>query len=108
MIDPSIRREQLAVELADPEVAVILLDLVIGYGAHEDPAAPVAEFLQEARVNAPYDPSSKTIIASITGTRSDVQDMTRQRKQLEAAGCIVMPSNARAGRLAAEIIRRIS
>jgi succinyl-CoA synthetase alpha subunit len=104
MIDPSIRQEQLAVELADPEVAVLLLDFVIGYGAHEDPAAPVAEFLKAADEDPRFDPASKTIIASITGTKADFQDMVRQRKQLEEAGCIVMSSNAQASRLAAEII----
>ena len=104
MIDPSIRQEQLAVELADPEVAVVLMDFVIGHGAHEDPAAPAAEFLLAAREEGQYELSSKTVIASITGTKADVQDMARQRKQLEEAGCIVMSSNAQASRLAAEII----
>lgn len=105
MIDPSIRQEQLAVELADPEVAVVLMDFVIGYGAHEDPAAPAAEFLHAARDNKQLDLSAKTVIASITGTEADLQDISRQRKQLEDAGCIVMSSNAQASRLAAEIIR---
>ncbi len=107
MIDPSIRQEQLAVELADPQVAVVLMDFVIGYGAHDDPAAPAAEYLRSARNEGRYDLSSKTIIASITGTMADFQDMARQRRQLEDAGCIVMASNAQASRLAAEIIRGI-
>ncbi|MGD9224049.1 MAG: acyl-CoA synthetase FdrA [Desulfobacteraceae bacterium] len=108
MIDPSIRQEQLAVELADPEVAVVLMDFVIGYGAHEDPAAPAAEFLLAAQEDPQFDMASKTVIASITGTKADFQDISRQRKQLEAAGCIVMSTNAKASRLAADIIQGIT
>ena len=39
MIDHRLRNERIALEAQDPETAIILLDVVIGYGAHADPAA---------------------------------------------------------------------
>ena len=42
MIDHRLRNERLLAEAADPQVAVILLDVVLGYGAHPDPAAEMA------------------------------------------------------------------
>ena len=42
MIDPTLRLERLAAEAADPATAVLLLDVVLGHGAHPDPAAELA------------------------------------------------------------------
>ncbi len=108
MIDPSIRQERLKIELADPHVAVILMDFVLGFGAHENPAGQVQEFLENAQRQNRYDLDSLSIIASITGTKTDFQDMAEQKRLLENMNCIVMPSNAQASRLAAEIIQGLN
>ena len=99
MIDPEARNELLAKTLADPEVAVVLLDVVIGYGAHADPAGLIASTLAgvAARGLAP-------VIASITGTDGDPQGYTRQAALLAAAGVLVAGSNAQAAELAARVI----
>lgn len=106
MIDPAIRHERLDAELADPETAVVLMDFVLGYGAHEDPAGLMAEYLEGLGDTADLD--AITFVASITGTRADFQDMDAQKEKLEKMGCIVMSSNARASRLAADIIKEIN
>lgn len=108
MIDPAIRHEQLEIELADPQVAVILMDFVLGYGAHENPAGLMAEQMEAVQKEGRYDLEAITFIASITGTDDDFQNMAEQKALLEKLNCIVMPSNARASRLAAQIIKRIN
>jgi len=95
MIDPEIRNDRLATALADPLVGVILVDIVLGYGAHRDPAGVLA------RENL----AQKTVIASVVGTEADPQVRSRQVAALAAAGVIVAPSNAKAAALAAELTR---
>jgi FdrA protein len=97
MIDPSLRAARVAREAADPEVGTILVDLVLGHGAHPDPAAPLAAAIADgrARRNAPL-----TVVVSLCGTAGDPQDLDRQRAQLEQVGATVARSNAHAARLA--------
>ena len=45
MFEPGVRDAPLAEALADPAVGVILLDVVLGYGGHADPAGHLAAFL---------------------------------------------------------------
>jgi FdrA protein len=98
MIDPELRNELLAKTLADPAVAVVLLDVVIGYGAHADPAGLVAQVVQSAAKDRPV------VIASITGTDADPQGYSRQAARLAACGVLVTASNARAAALAACVV----
>jgi FdrA protein len=100
MIDPAVREEALAEALADPAVGVILLDVVIGYGAHPDPAGGLAAVVEAHR---PTD--GPVVVASVTGTAGDPQDLPAQVARLEAAGICVAPSNADAARLALTSIR---
>ncbi len=104
MIEPELRDERLPAAAKDPAVGVILLDLVLGYGAHPDPGAGLAERIEEAKKLRP----DLLVIVSITGTDLDPQGYARQRGLLEAAGAVVMDSNEAAARLAAEIITRRS
>jgi FdrA protein len=98
MIDPSVRDDMLRQTLADPAVGAILLDVVIGTGAHPDPAGHLTSILAAA-ANSPL------LVASVTGTDDDAQVRSRQVATLERAGIVVAPSNARAARLAAEFCR---
>ena len=102
MIDPEVRNALLAKTLADPQVAVVLLDVVIGYGAHQDPAGLIAQVLEAAvRARAAPPPA---VVASITGTDGDPQGYSRQAARLEAAGVLVTDSNARAAALAGRVV----
>lgn len=100
MIDPAVRNEALRQALADPMVAVVLLDVVLGYGAHADPAGAVAAVA--ASVAAPR----PAIVASVVGTDGDPQNRTAQVATLEKAGILVAASNAEAAALALAIARR--
>lgn len=100
MIDYSLRNKKILEEAADKEVAVILLDVVLGYGANLQPAEELAPVLKKAKELAP----GLVIICSITGTDNDPQNRAHVKTELEKAGAIVMPSNAAASELAAGII----
>ncbi len=94
MIDPSVRDQALADALSDPKVGVVLLDVVLGYGGHLDPAGHVAAFLEE------HDTGGRLIVASVVGTEGDPQQLGTQIAKLERAGVEVAPSNADAVSLA--------
>jgi FdrA protein len=94
MIEPAGRDEPLIVALADAAVGVILLDVVLGYGAHRDPAGHLVATLAEASARRPH------IAASVTGVNGDPQGYAGQIAKLEGAGVVVAGSNADAARLA--------
>ena len=98
MIEPAVRDAPLMEALADPSIAVILLDIVLGYGGHADPAGHLAETLRKHRLG--NDPS---IIVSVTGTSGDPQGLAGQIVKLKSAGVILCPSNADAAAYAAKI-----
>ncbi len=97
MIEPAVRDGPLAEALADPEVGVVLLDVVLGFGAHPDPAGHVAQFLAQ-RAGGPL------IVASVTGTDADPQPRADQVHKLREAGVIVAASAADAAETAMRAI----
>jgi FdrA protein len=100
MIDPSVRLERLAREAADPHVSVILLDLVLGYGAHPDPAAAFAPVI--ARARAARDDLS--VIIALCGTAQDPQNLDLQAARLTDAGALVLRGAGAAARAALSIV----
>jgi FdrA protein len=95
MIEPELRNEHIRQALADPSIGVLLFDVVLGFGAHADPAGVLLDGLKG---------SKKIAIASVTGTEQDPQGFSRQVAKLRAAGVHVAPSNAYAARLAASTV----
>jgi hypothetical protein len=89
-----VRDDALRAALRNPEIGVVLLDLVIGYGAHANPAAHLAGVVAGRAADAPI------LVASVTGTELDRQVRSAQIKLLEQAGIVVAPSNAQACELA--------
>lgn len=104
MIDNDLRIRRIMQEAADPSVAVIMLDVVIGYGAHPDPATELAEAIRKARSQANASGREVIFVASVTGTEQDPQGLSRTTKILEDAGVHVLKSNALASRFAGYII----
>jgi FdrA protein len=97
MIDPSLRLDRLAAEAADPACGVLLLDVVLGYGAEPDPAARLAPAIAAV-------PDRIPVVVSLCGTAADPQDRDRQAVELQAAGASVWASNAAAARHAVGLI----
>lgn len=106
MIEPGLRQGPLGREAADPAVAVVLLDVVLGHGCHPDPAGSLAPAIQAARETARAGGRSLAIVASVTGTETDPQRLSSQVARLRAAGAIVAPTAARAAAAAAAIAAR--
>lgn len=104
MIDPGPRREQMLRAAHDPEVGVLLFDVVLGFGAAADPAGDLAPSIVEARSIAQEGGRHLAVVASVTGTEEDPQVRSRQRGRLEEAGALVAQSAAEAARLAACVV----
>jgi FdrA protein len=99
MIDQRLRLDRLAAEAADPETAVIMLDVVLGYGAHPDPAAELAPGIAAAKAG-----NELEVVVSLIGTETDPQGLAAQAAQLAKAGARVFASNAEATRFACDLI----
>jgi FdrA protein len=104
MIDNELRIRRLMQEAGDPETAVIMLDVVLGYGAHPDPASELAPALRKARTLAAEAGRELVVVASITGAEQDPQTLSRQAQLMQDAGALLCGSNAAAARLAAWIV----
>ncbi len=104
MIDNDLRIRRILGESGDPQTAVIVLDVVLGYGAHPDPAAELAPAIRRARQAAQEAGDELPVVASVTGTEADPQRLSRQVQMLEEAGVTLCVSNAAAARTAAEIV----
>jgi succinyl-CoA synthetase alpha subunit len=104
MLDPALRNRRIVQEAREPETAVILLDFVLGYGAHPDPAGAAVAAVGEARDAALASGRYIAFVASVCGTEQDPQVLSAQEALLREAGLIVAPDNATAVRLAHRIV----
>src|SRR6266536_3021170 len=104
MIDPTISLQYLASAAEDPETAVILLDIVLGYCAQQNPASVYAPAIVQAREKAKVAGRWLPVIISLCGTEGDPQRLSMQRTALEAAGAMVYESNEIAARAAALLV----
>ena len=100
-LDGRVRREWIDREGRDAGTAVLLVDVVLGYGAHRDPAGEIVPAIRAVRARRPL-----AVVASVCGTDGDPQSRAAQIATLRDAGVIVMDGNAQAARLAAAIARR--
>lgn len=105
MIDNDLRIRRILQEAADPATGVIVLDVVLGYGAHPDPASELDLAIQKAIGIAQSTGRHLHVVASVTGTQADPQGFARQVKRLEEAGAVVCPSNAAAARFTASLLK---
>ncbi|WP_347058839.1 FdrA family protein [Blastococcus sp. HT6-30] len=99
MIDPTLRLEAIAGVAAADEPAVLLLDVVLGYGADPDPAGALVPALRAARAQ-----KHLPVVVALIGTEGDPQGWSRQADALAAAGCAVFSSNAAATRYALDLL----
>jgi FdrA protein len=98
MIDQRLRLQRLEAAGGDPDVGVILIDVVLGHGAHPDPASELAPVIAGA-VEA-----GAAVVVSLCGTKGDPQDRDRQAQTLNQAGASVWLSNAAAAAHAISLV----
>ncbi|MGE5170810.1 MAG: acyl-CoA synthetase FdrA [Rudaea sp.] len=102
MIDPTLRNQMLAAALCDETIGVVLLDVVLGYGAHADPAGDLLSSLP------PPSARKALLVTSVCGTEGDPQVYSRQVGVLQEAGIVVAPSNAHAAEFAVEALQALA
>jgi FdrA protein len=98
MIDPTLRLEHLEAAAADPDTAVLLLDVVLGHGAHPDPAADLGPAIADAVGRG------VRVVVALVGTAGDPQGLARQAAVLTDAGAEVYASNAEAAHRAVALV----
>ena len=106
MIDPSLRDARIAAEAADPATAVVLFDVVLGYGSSLTPVAGLTGIVASARAAARAQGRAVAFVGYVCGTDGDPQDLAGTIAALERAGVLVASSNAEAATWSAEILRR--
>ena len=108
MIDPSLRNAAVIAHAADPATAAILVDVVLGYGSHPDPAGGLAEALVVAQREARGRGRSLALIGHVCGTDGDPQGRAEQIRKLEGAGTIVCESNVQAALVCATLAEQLA
>ena len=102
IIDTGLRGQRLEEDMRDPTCRVIMMDIVLGYGADPDPASKFAAIINRVRKELPD--GGPIIVCSVCGTDADPQSCAQQEKTLEDAGCFVLPTNAQAAKAVARIV----
>jgi FdrA protein len=108
MIDPAARAERVVAVGERADVGLLLLDLVLGHGASDDPATPLAEAVRTARATAARHGRELVVVGSVCGTAGDPQGLERQRAIASEAGIRLFASNAGAVRFAADLVASAS
>ncbi|WP_421178563.1 acyl-CoA synthetase FdrA [Aeromonas enteropelogenes] len=103
MIDPTLRNARLLQEAADPATAILLFDVVLGYGASLDPTGELLATLARARHEAEQTGRQLIAIAHVCGTELDPQPRQQQIDRLREAGVLIAQSNMQAAQLAARL-----
>lgn len=106
MIDPSLRLARFAAEARDPSVGVIVLDFILGYGAHSDPAGVMLPAIVEAKAAAAAEGRHLEILGYVLGTESDTPTLSEQTKKLADAGVTIASSCTNAGLLARGFVEK--
>ena len=106
MIDPSSRIERLLKEADDPEVGVIILDFVIGYGSHEDPVGVTLPAIINAKQKAAARGQHLEILGYVLGTDLDTPKLSEQLDKLASAGVTISSSSQNTGLLASGFVSK--
>jgi FdrA protein len=104
MIDPSQRNARIGEEIADPETAVVLFDVVLGYGASAEPTSGLIGVVGAARAAAKAAGRQVALVAHACGTDLDPQNRDSVVAALKCAGVFVVSSNAEAAAWSAAIV----
>ncbi len=106
MIDPAKRIECMQEAVDDPSTGVVLLDIMLGYGSHEDMAGSLIPTIKELQAKADAQGRKVFFVATVCGTRSDYQGYDEAVNKLKNAGVIVCENNKLACRTAIRAIGR--
>ena len=105
MLEPGMRVPRYLAEARSNDVGILLFDVILGYGCHNNPAGVMAEAMKEALRIRKDMGQGLVQIAVLVGTTGDPQGLEEQEAILRDAGAIVLCSNRAAGDLVARIIK---
>ncbi|MUO32110.1 DUF1116 domain-containing protein [Enterococcus gallinarum] len=100
MIDPEVRIQKIEEYAEDEQTGIILFDVVLGYGAHEDMVGALLPAIEAAQATAKTAGRDLYFVATVCGTTKDPQNYQDAVDRLKAAGVYVAESNAKAVQLA--------
>lgn len=104
MIDPSQKDARIRAEVDDPSTAVVLFDVVLGYGSADDPAAELISIIGTSKAKARAQGRTVAFIGYVCGTDLDPQNRAAIVAALKSAGVLVASSNAEAAVWSATLI----
>lgn len=104
MIDPSLRNQFILEQAQRDDTALILFDVVLGFGAHDNPLEGLLPVLEQIH-QCQHPP---ILVAHVCGTALDPQNREAVIAQLQAHQVIVAPSNWHAAKLATDFVRQIN
>ncbi|CAM5223213.1 FdrA protein OS=Ureibacillus acetophenoni OX=614649 GN=SAMN05877842_1137 PE=4 SV=1 [Ureibacillus acetophenoni] len=96
MIDPDTRIQYFQKAALDESTAVILFDVVLGYGSHEDMAGALIPGIEKIQKEVQAKGKNIYFVATVCGTDQDPQGIDEQRAKLQNAGVIIRESNNQA------------
>jgi FdrA protein len=100
MINPQDRNDRIRAELQDDSVRVLLLDVVLGYGSHADPAGELSAVIGSGKLAFKKKGNYLSCVVFICGTENDIQNLAEQKRKLEDCGAIVTDSSTEAAYIA--------
>jgi hypothetical protein len=104
MIDPSLRNERIRDDAADPATAVLLFDVVLGYGSCANPTDDLLNVINSAKAKASEDGRTLAFVGHVCGTDLDPQGRSKVMADLKSAGVLVASSNAEAATWSSAIV----
>ena len=106
MIDAGQRRKRILQEASDPEVAILLIDFILGEMSSPNPVGDLIGAIRQAKEIATRRGGRLPVVASVCGTELDIQNADQQKTMLSEAGVYVLPSSAKAAEFCRDLIRR--
>lgn len=106
MIDPSLRLERIVEEAKDPQVGVIAIDIILGYGSHKDPVEITLPAIKEAKAIAKKEGRHLEILAFVLGTELDTQVFELQVEKLMNEGVTISSSSENTGLLSKGFVEK--
>lgn len=103
MIDPEVRNRLILEKAKNSEIAIIMIDVVLGYGAHPDPAREIASIIKKIRDKG-EDGSNIVFLAHVCGTEKDQQVLSKQEMLLKEAGIYIFKTNAEMVRFSLKVM----
>lgn len=104
MIDPAKRLECMEDAAKDPSTGVILFDVMLGYGSHEDMAGALLPAVKKLQKEAGEKNRKLYFVATVCGTKKDFQNYDKAVRKLREAGVNVCEANRQAVRTALRLI----